>query len=514
MKFPQQFFILFSLIILGLNQVYAAHLLGGDISYLCLGKNAQGLNQYEISVSVMKDCVGSPNWPIGNTPFDKTIRVRIFDGGTSKFVKEITLNQQDSTFLVPVTNDSCGIYMEKNCFARATYQTTVFLPDNLNGYHITWSRCCLVNNLTNISNSDGVGMTLSGFIPNTGLCNNSPQFVHDNPLHLCLEDHDGLSFDISTEDPDGDSLTYELSIPFQGGGRLDPLPVPLPPPHAEVSYLPSYNRENPIDGIIELNHETGVLTVKPEGQGNFIFSVTVKEFRNQLLISESVRNLQLSISSCSFVPQIMRPESPQIIGDTIIFIRGIKSCFSFTISNPDPDQMSEENLATSVEGEIFQTLGATFYGQGGKSPLYGVICWEPTCDQENVEDDKIILKAEDSNECPGSNITLDTLYVKLESLIPDCEEINPFNQVEIFRGFPNPFSEAITIDFVVRKAGTITIDILDLQGRKVETLEKYYSQGGLYQWEWNPNGVTSGMYICQMQMNESTAYHKIVYQHN
>ena len=229
MKFPQQFFILFSLIILGLNQVYAAHLLGGDISYLCLGKNAQGLNQYEISVSVMKDCVGSPNWPIGNTPFDKTIRVRIFDGGTSKFVKEITLNRQDSTFLVPVTNDSCGIYMEKNCFSRATYRTTVFLPDNLNGYHITWSRCCLVNNLTNISNSDGVGMTLSGFIPNTGLCNNSPQFVHDNPLHLCLEDHDGLSFDISAEDPDGDSMTYELSIPFQGGGRLDPLPVPLPP---------------------------------------------------------------------------------------------------------------------------------------------------------------------------------------------------------------------------------------------------------------------------------------------
>ncbi|MEO1449342.1 MAG: hypothetical protein AAFV07_07410, partial [Bacteroidota bacterium] len=56
------------------GSLQASHLVGGDFTYRCLGKDNTGRNIYNISLNVYRDCRPSPQWPT-NTPFDREVRV-------------------------------------------------------------------------------------------------------------------------------------------------------------------------------------------------------------------------------------------------------------------------------------------------------------------------------------------------------------------------------------------------------------------------------------------------------
>jgi len=69
--------------------------------------------------------------------------------------------------------------------------------------------------------------------------------------------------------------------------------------------------------------------------------------------------------------------------------------------------------------------------------------------------------------------------------------------------FPNPFNPSTTIRFaipVLKKAVAVTLEIFDLQGRKIKSLYNGYLTGGIYsiQWDGTKNGsrkLASGMFI-------------------
>ena len=442
MKFSRHSFFIAVILLFfgGMNQAFSAHLVGGDITYRCLGKNNQGLNQYQISVNVYKDCEGTPQFPVGNTPFDQNIRIRIFDGITNSFVREIVASFRDSTILDNTSSDSCVAPPENICYAFTQYRTSVSLPDNPNGYHITWSRCCRNGSIRNIINPDGSGMVLSAFIPNTDLCNNSPQFVNELPTHICLNEN--FRFDHSAFDIDGDSIAYVLSVPWTAGDRLDPIPTPLPPPHTPVNFLPPYVFTNPMGGNPQLavNQRSGLMTVRPTSLGQFVFSLTALEYRNGMLISELKRDIQINVIPCpiNFPPDIVRPRDPfEVILDTMFFFRGKNSCFPFTIVDINGIDVPEDNLTISVEGAIFgPQYGATFDDTSGLSPIIGTICWTPSCEIGDINDNRIIVRAEDTNDCPGPNVTYDTLYVKVlppiaDPPVPKCVTTLSANILEV-----------------------------------------------------------------------------------
>jgi gliding motility-associated-like protein len=473
MKLSQSIILFFIFLILssGMNQTFSAHLVGGDITYQCLGKDQLGRNRYSIAVNVYKDCEGTPQFPVGNTPFDKTIRIRIFDGVTLGFVQEVSANFRDSTILDLSSSDSCVAPPQSICYAFTQYRVTVALPDNPNGYHITWSRCCRNGSIRNILNPDGSGMVLSAFIPNTDLCNNSPQFINELPTYICLNEN--FRFDHSANDVDGDSLVYELSPPWTAGDRLDPIPIPLPPPHAPVAFLPPYTIENPMGGNppISVNRASGLMNIRPNSLGQFVFSITVKEFRNGFLISELKRDIQINVIPCpiNFPPDVLRPETPQLVGDTLIFFRGVNSCFPFTITDINGVDVPEDNLNIDITGEIFNSaFGANFNDTSGLSPIIGTVCWTPSCQTGALTDNRIFIKAEDTNDCPGPNITYDTVYVKIADAvanppIPKCVSILDQNTVEVaWEPLPPVDREGFEGYYLSRLVGTdwVVIDII------------------------------------------------------
>ena len=518
MKYTTHLISLFLILIINSfsNQGFSAHIVGGYLTYTCKGKASNGLNEYEITTTIFKDCVGTPQFPVGNTPFDKNIRIRIFDGVTKGFVRELVIPLSDSIALNTSANDPCALVVKDVCFSRAQYKETVFLADNSNGYDITFSRCCRTGDIKNLMNPDGVGMVFSNKIPDTDLCNNSPTF--NSQLPIVVPENEAFSFDFSATDPDGDVLVYEISHPTTAGDRLDPIPTPLPPPHPVVTFNPGFSKENPFGGpqglIVDPN--TGQIDFISGDPGKYSFALTIKEFRNGELISETPREILFHVfgNPANNPPQILRLPSDDLNGDIMTFYHGQSSCFEFSFLDGNSEIVLSDQLIATGEGQIFDPdFGATLIYNPGTSNS-GFICWTPPCELPSLDDNRVIIKLEETSLC--NEPVYDTLYVNLEDASPisfPCVDTIGKDIITIYQNYPNPFSFSTTFDFLVKLPGNLTLDIFDIRGRKVATLlDKYYSQGN-YRLEWIPTGVAAGMYFYRFQLEDHVVTKKMYYQH-
>ena len=77
-------------------------------------------------------------------------------------------------------------------------------------------------------------------------------------------------------------------------------------------------------------------------------------------------------------------------------------------------------------------------------------------------------------------------------------------------GNPNPFTHSTRIDFVVPKAGHVTLGIYDLSGRRVDTLVDEPLAAGAYSRTWRPVGLTPGAYFYRLQLNAEFGIRKLV----
>jgi hypothetical protein len=73
------------------------------------------------------------------------------------------------------------------------------------------------------------------------------------------------------------------------------------------------------------------------------------------------------------------------------------------------------------------------------------------------------------------------------SSIPSKFELSP--------AFPNPFNPQTTIHYSLQKAGDISIQVYDINGRQVATLTSGYHNAGQYEVSWNAKHLTSGTYL-------------------
>lgn len=277
-------------------QVLGTHIVGGEMSYRCLGNN-----QYELSLTVFRDCFN------GIPQFDDTASVGIFDVNNN-LVMDIRIPFSGDDTLQPVLFDSCLVIPPSVCVHRSTYIDTVTLNFLTGGYKILYQRCCRNFTIVNINNPSGTGATFYTFISEEGLlgCNSNPVFKEWPPIYICAGTP--IVFDHSALDIDGDSLVYELCAPFTGANLN--VSQPQPPytptynnflfPYDTVSWIPPYSTSDMLGGTpLSIDRQTGLLTGTPLNLGQFVVGVCVKEYRNGQLISVAKRDFQYNIGSCS-----------------------------------------------------------------------------------------------------------------------------------------------------------------------------------------------------------------------
>lgn len=297
---------LFILSLAGLSSLRATHIVGGEITYKCLGNN-----NYEITLTVYRDCYNGQPW------FDNPARVGVYEKGSdSVLVRNLALpyNAFSNDTLPIVLNNPCLTVPPDVCVHKATYKTTVNLPFNPKGYILVYQRCCrnkLIRNLPDPLNT-GISFVAEISAQSQQECNNAATFINWPPVAICI--HQPIDFDHAATDPDGDSLSYRLCTPFNGPDSLLPLPSPpLAPPYPELIWQdPPYNLLNLLGGDpLKIDPYTGFMTGVPNTIGNFVVGVCVDEYRDGELLSTTRRDFQYNVADCGqpnaafFLPEIL-----------------------------------------------------------------------------------------------------------------------------------------------------------------------------------------------------------------
>ncbi|MBK9722526.1 MAG: T9SS type A sorting domain-containing protein [Saprospiraceae bacterium] len=282
-------------------QLEATHIIGGDISYRCLGGQ-----EYEIRLTLRRDCIN------GNPGFDNPANLGIFD---SKGKLQINLGQ-NGVLLMPyrtddtlneVLRENCGIIGGDLCVHTTTYKDTLTLPYVTGGYILAYQRCCRNYTILNIVDPLATGATYTVHITENALlnCNSSPVLSPYPPIYICGDQP--IKFHLAAIDEEGDSLVYNLCNPYLGADQTRPAPSPpSSPPYASVSFKPPYNFLDMIGGnpALAIDPKTGIMTgFAVPIIAQYLIAYCVEEYRDGKLLSILRRDFQINVRICNSVPK-------------------------------------------------------------------------------------------------------------------------------------------------------------------------------------------------------------------
>jgi len=75
--------------------------------------------------------------------------------------------------------------------------------------------------------------------------------------------------------------------------------------------------------------------------------------------------------------------------------------------------------------------------------------------------------------------------------------------------YPNPFSDQTTIEYAVPEQTDVTVQVYNVLGQKVATLEQDTKTAGTHRLEWDGSGVQSGTYFVRIEANGSSSTQKV-----
>ena len=299
----------------------ATHLIGGEITYTCLGDN-----MYEIKVVIYRDC-GPTN--SNNTGFDNGGVISIYDMNNNLY-DVIEHGVAVSELVVDEFTSECVTLPPELCVEKGTYTIFTTLPDNANGYQIVYQRCCRNDQVINIEDPEDMGSSLVAYVPPSSEveCNSSPVFDSFPPLALCL----GTDVEViqSATDIDGDDLVYSFVAPYHGSSDVDPTET-YAPPYAQVLWEEGYSDFYPMDSdpIINIDSETGLITGTPTQEGYYVIGVKVEEYRNGVYLGEIIRDFRFLVVDCEVATSSVPIADIYCDGLTVSFENESENAFSY-----------------------------------------------------------------------------------------------------------------------------------------------------------------------------------------
>jgi len=392
-------FLLLLVSLLGASTARATHIVGGELDLQYLRGNT-----YQLTLNLYFDArYGDPG------ALDTELTAAIFDKATDQRMASLTLPLVSNTFL-NYTQPVCAI---NDLQTRAlVYRNTIELPPGIyagtKGYYVAVERCCRNRAIDNIVAPVAAGQAF--YLEFPAVVRDGQPFRDSTPRvfppvadYACLGEL--FTYDFGGQDPDGDSLAYELITPLNG--HADPVnskpPVPFPAPYADISWNPGLSTLLQIPGLppLAVNARTGRLTVRPDRLGLFVFGVRCTEYRQKVRLGETRRDFQLLVLNCprNRPPQLalLPTASGQVVyksrRDTLRFGPGRPACVRLRFTDPDNNSRLTLSLqrpagAGSYAGPLpsFTTASSgTVRGPGQPDTLLATLCFSPCTDtQGNV----------------------------------------------------------------------------------------------------------------------------------
>ena len=362
--FKKQYY-LFIICFIGLySKSFATHNRAGEITFKWVGP---GSFTYQIKVTTYTNLLGTG----GGTPPDRCQDTVNFGDGTSAVV-----NRTNGAIglCAPATN---GVNLSNSTRVNE-YVTTHTYPGSGN-YIISMqdpNRNAGVINMTNSVNQVFYVQSLlviSNFFGN----NSSPVLtfppIDNGCVGQCFYHNPGAY------DPDGDSLSYELTNCLGDGGLV----------------CVGYTYPTTGGGLYNVDSLSGTLTwCTPQSQGMYNLAMIIKEWRKDVngnlnLIGYVLRDLQVDIGNCvgNTPPAIKNIKDTSILAGTYLIE---------TIKGTDPQN---DILTLSANGAPFGISPpiATFASVPSTSLVTGAFKWQTSCADIRKSPYQVIIKLADSH---------------------------------------------------------------------------------------------------------------------
>ena len=359
-----------SIIILVLitQTTFATHIVGGEMTY----SHITGLT-YEIVLTTYRDDYAT------GAAFDSPATVHLYtEAGVFIESYAFVLDnpaQADQLLVNPYPNPCLDIPLDNQgnpnvLIQKGIYTSNITVPSGIESYYLIYGRCCRNGVIDNLTNAAVQGSMFVAHIPPTNIySNSSPTFINVPPIFLC--ENSPFSLDQSAVDVDNDSLFYKLCSPLQALTPANPAigqfqnpPTGFGPPFTPVVWDPAFDENDPMGGTpLNIGQNTGYITGIPNATGSYVVGLCIEEWRNGVLLSETIRDFQYSVTNCDNIPFPELPATPQdqlgIVVNLPLGVNGIYpfNCQSFTIDFENNSKIPGNIPATALNASYFWDFG-------------------------------------------------------------------------------------------------------------------------------------------------------------
>lgn len=396
---------------LPLEQLRASHIIGGEMTYTCLGNN-----RYEIALTIFRDCErGNPL-----AYFDSPAFVGIYNARTGAYLatEQFFLSGVDDTLDLAEVNP-CYTLNNDVCIHTTTYRRQVSLGYTPDGYHLVYQRCCRNNIITNIINPASTGATYDVVITGDALasCNSSPQFRDWPPFFICQGS--SINYDNSATDINGDSIAYSLYTPYQGADTINPAPnPPAGPPFLDVNWRTPYNINSMLGGAdpFRIDPVTGQLAGTPPNLGIFVVGICAKEYRNGQLIGIVRRDFQYEVVACTPIQAQFTPTVP--ICNTSLAVSFANNSNSQSVSFDWDFGDNSPIVRASAPTHSYADTGTYTVTMIAAADLF---CVDTVEQQVQIQLDGASIAADRAPACEG-----DTVWIRATNLLSNYNTITNY----------------------------------------------------------------------------------------
>jgi len=347
----------------------ATHNQAGDITY----KHISGLT-YEFTITIFAD---------GNSPAVSRKDIEVQWGDNTG---RDSLNVTSETQISPPNSTIKRIWKGRHTFpGPGSYSIRVEDPNRNGG----------VDNITNSINVPFVIETLLRISPFSNQPNNSVVLRNDPVDKACIGAI--YVYNPGAIDFDGDSIAYALAKSKGTGGQIAP-GFEFPPASNNLTV-------NPITGDL--------IWDQPSVSGLYNIAMTIKEYRNGVLVSEVLRDLQITvIPGCNNQP-------PLIQADQLVCIDA-GSTLSVPIRVTDPDFVDDIITITST-GEVRESpiSNRTNFNIGAVgNPRNASFIWNTNCSDVRLRLYNLSIRAEDNGSNRGTTNLVHFKTVNIRVIAP------------------------------------------------------------------------------------------------
>lgn len=221
----------------------------------------------------------------------------------------------------------------------------------------------------------------------------------------------------NANDPDGDSLSYQLIVPLQGIGTQ------------VMNFVwPNKIGGDPTNNTLQMNPITGdILWASPQEAGEYNIAFIIVSWREGEPIDTTIRDMQIFVNDCDNNPPVVTAPNKicVVAGDTVRF--------DVTATDPDADNY----VQLTAIGEPLKSIysPASFTAPAGFQkplPIKGAFEWATTCEHISNQPYSVVFKAVDSLGMMHQLADLKTVQIKVVGPPPlDVQATAVPGQVEI-----------------------------------------------------------------------------------